>query len=76
MVLIVALRIAADRSAIIPRKHMVLFSIMFVLIAMGIATNTGNPVRFSLVCASTSGAQQSSCYPWSTTSLKNRSGGN
>lgn len=49
MVLIVALRIAADRSAIIPRKHMVLFSIMFVLIAMGITTNTGNPVQFSLV---------------------------
>ncbi len=46
MVLIVVLRIAADRSAIIPRKHMVLFSIMFVLIAMGIATNTGNRCGF------------------------------
>jgi hypothetical protein len=38
-VLVVALRIAADRSVIIPPKYMVLFSIMFVLIAMGIATN-------------------------------------
>lgn len=40
ILLIVALRIAADRSVIIPRKYIVLFSVMFVLIAMGIVTNT------------------------------------
>jgi hypothetical protein len=40
IVVVVALRIAADRSVIIPRKYIILFSIMFVLIAMGIATNT------------------------------------
>lgn len=39
MMPVVALRIAADRSVVIPRKYMVWFGIMAVLIAMGVVTN-------------------------------------
>jgi hypothetical protein len=40
ILVVVALRIAADPSVIIPRKYIILFSIMFVLIAVGIVANT------------------------------------